>query len=84
MTNADTIFLAKDGIEEVSDVNPFTGKKFETDKENGIDIYHCNVWNAENLRSAYTLDLDDEKGWHVSSDIRYDKNWIPMKEYKKK
>lgn len=84
MTNADTIFLAKDGIEEVSDVNPFTGKKFETDKENGIDIYHCNVWNAENLRSAYTLELDDEKGWHVSSDIRYDKNWIPMKEYKKK
>ena len=86
MTNADTVFLAKEGLEAegVKDVNPFTGKKFTQNKADGIDVYHCNVWNAENIRAEHVFDLDKSNGWHVSTDITKDHNWIPMKEWSKK
>lgn len=82
MTNADTLFLAKDGL-ELSDKNPFTGKTFEQNKDDGVNIYHSVIWNAEHLREEKVFDLDKNKGWHVFDDISKNKNWIPLKEWEK-
>lgn len=81
MTNADTLFIAKEGL-PVSDTNPFTGKKLTQDKENGINVYSCLDWNAPtNYPDGYQFAVDLDQSWHVSNDIFDSSNWIPLSEY---
>ena len=82
MTNADTLFLAKDGL-GVSDTNPFTGKKLVPQKDGGVNIYWCYDWNAANLQEATQFQLTENLNWHVSDNIFDQKNWIPLIEWKK-
>ena len=81
MTNADTIFIAKEGF-DISDSNPFTGKKFVQEKSNGINVYECLEWNIEKLRENTQFELDKSQAWHVSENIYEEKNWIPLNEWK--
>lgn len=80
MTNADTIFLAKEGL-PVSDINPFTGNKLVQDKENGVTVYECMEFNAENLRNDKVFKLDESKAYHVKTNIYEKENWIPLSEW---
>lgn len=83
MTNADTLFLAKEGL-DVSDINPFTGKTLVQNKANGVNIYECLDWNCvQNYRDDYQFTLDDERAWHVSDDIFDKDNWVNMSDWKK-
>ena len=82
MTNADTLFLAKDGL-GVSDTNPFTGKKLVPQKDGGVNIYWCYDWNAANFQEATQFQLTENLNWHVSDNIFEQKNWIPLIEWKK-
>lgn len=43
MTNSDTLFLSKTGLDEISDVNPFTGKKLTQNKEEGFSTYFAPI-----------------------------------------
>ena len=84
MTNADTILLATEGLEEVSDTNPYTGKKLTTDKEDGINVYpvvDSREWNAPQIIDYTEFTLDRSVGWHVSDDIFDSGNWINLTEW---
>lgn len=85
MTNADTIFIAKEGL-GLSNVNPFTQKAFVQDKVNGINVYACldgvTSDNAE-LKKKTQFKLDKSQAWHVSDDIYKEENWIPLLEWEK-
>ena len=72
MTNADTLFLAKKDL-PVSDKNPFTGKVFTANKENGVRVIK---WVGEifgdkstkyDILGAYLVkdNIFDEKNWKV-------------------
>ena len=80
MTNADTLFFAKEGL-NVSDENPFTHKKFVQDKSDGINIFRCVDWNAENYRGKYQFNLDMSNAWHVSENIFDKSNWKSITEW---
>lgn len=80
MTNADTLFFAKEGL-NVSDENPFTHKKFVQDKSDGINIFRCVDWNAENYRGKYQFNLDMSNAWHVSENIFDKNNWKSITEW---
>ncbi len=82
MTNADTLYLAKEGL-GLSDTNPFTGKKFDLQKENGVDVHWCYDWNAANFQEATQFEFTENLNWHVSGDIYNENNWIPLTEWKK-
>lgn len=82
MTNADTLFLAKKDL-PISNINPFTGKEFIQDKENGVNIYHCIDWNGEHYRNNKQFELDKKQAFHVSENIFEEKNWIPLTEWEK-
>ena len=43
MTNADTLFLAKEGFEGISKINPFTHKELVQDKNNGKSLYKTKI-----------------------------------------
>ena len=73
MTNADTIFLAKEGL-NLSDTNPFTNKKLEQKKD------LVTVWmgyngesSVSNIRPKTTFTLD--KGYEVKDNLFDPKNW---------
>lgn len=75
MTNADTIFLAKEGL-GLSDINPYTNKKLVQEKSDGVNVYSCVDWNAANFIDMTEFELKD--GFHISGDIYEEKNWIPI------
>ncbi len=77
MTNADTIFFAKQGL-DLSDTNPYTKKKLTQQKEKGVNVYWCVDWNANNFVDAHKFQLDMKDAWHVSNDIYKEENWIPL------
>lgn len=81
MTNADTLFVAKENL-PVSNINPLTGYELKQEKDEGINIYASLYWNAEEHQKDYTFELDDNQAWHVSNDIYDDANWIPLTEWK--
>lgn len=83
MTNADTLFLAKKDL-DVSDVNPFTGRNFVQDKENGVPVYssYKKEGHANSLVTKTRFTLKDSLGWFVKDNIFDSKNWIPLEEYK--
>ena len=73
MTNADTIFIAKEGL-NLSDINPFTHKKLEQKKDS------VTVWmgyngesSVSNIRPKTTFTLD--KGYEVKENLFDPKNW---------
>ena len=73
MTNADTIFLAKEGL-NLSDINPFTNKKLEQKKDS------VTVWmgyngesSVSNIRPKTTFTL--EKGYIVKDNLFEPDNW---------
>ena len=76
MTNADTLFLSKKGL-DISDVNPFTGKLFQQNKTNGVNVYlpTSQEWNNKQLESKKVFTLDPEIGWHIQESIFEEKNW---------
>lgn len=80
MTNADTLFLATESLDDISKINPFTGNEFKQEKENGIEIYFTpnGEWNAPDLvdRTEFTLDKND--AWHVEKNIFDESNWTPL------
>ena len=83
MTNADTLFLAIDSLDDVSKVNPFTGNRFIQEKENGIDVYFTpnGEWNAPELIDRTEFTLDKNNAWHVEKDIFDESNWTPLLEW---
>lgn len=84
MTNADTIFLATEGL-PVSTINPFTEKELKPDKANGCNCFlvHGTEWNAETMRNKTKLTLHDDQAWHVEENIFDKKNWTVLSEWKK-
>lgn len=87
MTNADTLFLSKEGL-GLSDTNPFTGKKLVQEKENGVTTFRMGYtdgqpeWNVSYLKKAKQFDLS-RGGWLVKDNIFDESNWTPI-EYKEK
>ena len=77
MTNADTIFFAKQGIKNISDKNPYTKKTFVQDKKESVHIYEIqnSEWNCDNILVNKTFTLKPEKSWIVKENIFDPKNW---------
>lgn len=80
MTNADTLFLAKDGL-ALSDFNPFSKNELLSDKASGVDIYPCfgEEYNGNAMRTKNQFTLEKEKGFHVKENIFDSKNWERLK-----
>ena len=77
MTNADTVFLVKEGL-NVSDINPFTNKTFVQEKENGVTIYDPYENTLDHTRT--TFDIKKDEIYHVNSDIKNPENWVKVEE----
>lgn len=84
MTNADTLFLAKDGL-GLSDKNPFTNQELVQEKENGITTYPSvqTEWNAIQILNHTQFTLDKTQAYHVSDNIFDEANWIPLLDWEK-
>lgn len=83
MTNADTILLSTTGLEEIPQINPFTGNVLTSDKENGITVYpiHSDEINALAMKKKTEFTLTKDIAYHVSDDIYDESNWIPLLEW---
>ena len=83
MVNADVPFLALKDL-NLSDTNPFTGKKLEQQKTGGVDLYPLSngEHHADQLLKKTKFTLDVSRAWHVTDDIFVKENWIPLSEYK--
>ncbi|MBR6199853.1 MAG: membrane protein insertase YidC [Spirochaetales bacterium] len=81
MTNADTLFLAKKDL-NISDINPFTGKKLVEEKDGGVVVQEDhNSWNASEQKNYKTF-KETENSWHVKGDIYDPKNWTKIENKK--
>ena len=58
MTNADTVFLAKEGL-DVSDINPFTGKKLTQEKEGGVLIFDTIDTPMDHIKTQFKIDYEN-------------------------
>ena len=79
MTNADTLSLVRKDL-DLSDTNPFTGKKFTENKSNGMNLFFQvrKQINAPDLAGRNTMTYDELTAWHFNpGDIDNPKNWIP-------
>ncbi len=77
MTNADTLYLAKEGL-ELSDENPFTGKKLVPQKDGGVNVYRASNWDGGYYKEKTQFELTMTQAWHISDNIYEEKNWIPL------
>lgn len=79
MTNADTVFLAKEGL-PVSDVNPFTGKKLVQNKENGVVVVPARnlEWLSGRVYDKTQFTFDEEASYTVKENIFKKENWVPL------
>ncbi|MCR5063462.1 MAG: sulfatase-like hydrolase/transferase, partial [Treponema sp.] len=78
MTNADTIFLAKQNL-DVSNINPFTNKELKQDKKyEGITVYptYGQEMYVEYLKDKTQFTLKD--GYFVKNNIFDKNNWQPL------
>lgn len=83
MTNADSIFFAKKDL-GISDINPYTNKKFVQRKDEGANVlFSLIVPSAKWCSSHNTYEYDEDKSFHVTSDIFNPANWTLLKDYKK-
>lgn len=76
MTNADTLFLAKQDL-KVSNVNPYTGKEFIQEKDAPIRVHE--VIKSENdaslLKNKRIFTLRNNLTWIVSGEVLNGRNW---------
>jgi membrane protein insertase Oxa1/YidC/SpoIIIJ len=73
MTNADTPFLAVDGL--IPDArNPWTGTPVKPAKENGVTVFTSTLWSPD-LHSKYAFKADAGNFLHVRTDIFDPANW---------
>ena len=73
MTNADTPLLALSGLVE-HPVNPWTGKRLESDKEDGITLTTSWLWRVEQ-HPRYTFDIKKDEWLHVQGNIFDPASW---------
>lgn len=75
MTNADTLFLAKQDT-NVSNINPFTNKELVQDKDY---VICCPItksqWNCRNMLNKKQIDYSIAECWKVHDDIFNPDNW---------
>ena len=75
MTNADTLFLAKQDT-DVSNINPFTNKELVQDKDY---VICCPItksqWNCRNMLNKKQIDYSKAECWKVHDDIFNPDNW---------
>ena len=84
MTNADAFYFAIQDL-NLSDTNPFTGKKFTSDKENGMNLFFQlnKEIDATDVLDRTQITFDEKTAWHfVPGDIDNPENWIPYKIWK--
>ena len=79
MTNADTMYLAKEGL-GLSNINPYTGNTFFIDKYNGVDAFISNLQTEEaRQQKLKTFDTESEIVWHISpGDISKEEIWTRL------
>lgn len=74
MTNADTPYLAVNGVIE-SPVNPFTGNVISNDMKYSEPI-HVSCYSNHHIDKRATVFTDDTSGWYkVHDDMREASNW---------
>lgn len=78
MMNADTVFLAKEGL-DVSNKNPFTGKDFVQQKDGEVHVYYSVQHNQTKIYNNKQFDLETKKGWAVKENIFDEANWRRLK-----
>ncbi len=79
MTNADTLFYAKEGL-NVSNINPFTGNELIQKKDYLICAPITGAqWNVKNMRNKTQLNYSKAKCWKVHDNIFEPSNWEPYK-----
>ena len=76
MTNADTLFLAKKDL-PVSNTNPFTGKEFTQNKENGTNCFMAYTSNSIYLMKKTQFPYSKEN-YHVKDNIFDPANWSKL------
>lgn len=74
MMNADTLFLAKEGL-GLSDKNPFTGKTFVQEKSGSQNVYFALTWGTTKIYNEKQLPLDKNMAFSVKDNIFDEKNW---------
>ena len=74
MMNADAPFLAKEGL-DLSEINPFTGQKFEQEKDGEVRPYYSVQHNQTRIYNNKQFDLATKGGWAVKESIFDEKNW---------
>ncbi len=84
MTNADTLFLAKEGL-PISNINPFTKKELVQEKENGGVVWpHAGgEWKLRQVVDKNVFTLDKNRALHVKDNIFDKANYQPYLEYEK-
>ena len=83
MTNADVPLISMEGL-GLADSNPFTGRSFFINKDDGVNVYIRNSdVDAADLRKKKEFDLALGGSYHVHDDIYVESNWIPLAEWKR-
>ena len=76
MTNADTLFLAKEGL-GLPDTNPFTGKKFTQEKDSvTVWVSYNDEWNVTNIKRKNQFTL--KQGYTIRNNLFDPANWEPV------
>ena len=85
MTNADTLYIAKEGIQNISDKNPFTGKTLIPDSKEKVHIWAIqnSEWNSDNVLLNKKFTLKPEESWIVKENLFDKNNWIQGKPKKR-
>lgn len=74
MTNADTLFIAKEGL-DLSSKNPFTGNDFKQEKDSSVTLYPAFTFNQGELIKDTQFILQSDKAWTVHDNIFEKENW---------
>lgn len=84
MTNADTGFLAREGL-GLSETNPFTNQFLKQEKAGGVNVYPLvsNEWNPTKMVEKKQFTLDKNTGYHVSGNVYDNSNWIRISEWER-
>lgn len=76
MTNADTLFFAKEGL-GLSDTNPFTGKKFTQEKDSvTVWMPYNEEWNITNIKHKNQFTL--KQGYTIRENLFDPDDWKPV------
>jgi len=79
MMNADTLFLAKEGL-DLDDKNPFTKKVFEQNKNFPLNLYRAETTSTTKIYNNNKFNLNKEFCCKLKgNDIFKDENWESLK-----